>query len=51
MEDDGLILRHQYNEIPPRVEYELTELSKRLIIALQPLNEWGKEAQAARNNS
>lgn len=50
MEDDGLVLRHQYNEIPPRVEYELTELSKKLIVALQPISEWGKEAQAVRNN-
>ena len=46
LENDGLILRHQYNEIPPRVEYELTELSKRLIPALQPINEWGCEAEA-----
>ncbi|AJQ25669.1 winged helix-turn-helix transcriptional regulator [Pelosinus fermentans] len=43
LEDDKLIIRHQYNEIPPRVEYELSELSQKLIIVLQYLGEWGEE--------
>lgn len=43
LEEDGLILRHQYNEIPPRVEYELSELSQKLIVVLQSLSEWGHE--------
>jgi DNA-binding HxlR family transcriptional regulator len=43
LEEDGLIIRHQYNEIPPRVEYQLSELSKKLIVVLQSLGEWGGE--------
>jgi DNA-binding HxlR family transcriptional regulator len=49
LEDDGLIIRHQYNEIPPRVEYELSELSQKLIVAMKSLDEWGKIAQFAKN--
>ena len=37
-----IINRHQYNEIPPRVEYSLTDLGKSLIPALHLLGEWGK---------
>jgi DNA-binding HxlR family transcriptional regulator len=43
LEEDSLVIRHQYNEIPPRVEYELSELSQKLIVALQALGEWGNE--------
>lgn len=43
LEDDCLIIRHQYNEIPPRVEYKLSELSQKLIVVLQALGEWGDE--------
>jgi DNA-binding HxlR family transcriptional regulator len=46
LEADGLLIRHQYNEVPPRVEYELSELSQKLIVVLQSLNEWGSEAEA-----
>ena len=46
LEADGLILRRQYNEIPPRVEYELSELSRKLIVALHALDEWGCEAES-----
>ncbi|WP_077612476.1 winged helix-turn-helix transcriptional regulator [Clostridium sp. Marseille-P2415] len=43
LEQDQLIIRHQYNEIPPRVEYELSELSQKLITVLHTLGEWGYE--------
>lgn len=43
LEEDGLVIRNQYNEIPPKVEYELTEQSKKLIAVLQALGEWGNE--------
>lgn len=43
LEKDCLIIRHQYNEIPPRVEYELSELNEKLIVALEALDEWGNE--------
>ncbi|EHJ00520.1 transcriptional regulator, HxlR family [Clostridium sp. DL-VIII] len=44
LEEDRLIIRRQYNEIPPRVEYELSELSQKLIGVLQYLGKWGDEA-------
>lgn len=43
LEQDHLIIRHQYNEIPPRVEYELSELSQKLITVLHTLGEWAYE--------
>lgn len=51
LEEDGLIIRHQYNEIPPRVEYQLSELSKKLIVVLQSLGEWGGEVYQYKNLS
>lgn len=43
LKDDGLILREQYNEIPPRVEYSLTDLGKSLTPVIRELEKWGKE--------
>jgi len=43
LEADGLVIRRQYNEIPPRVEYELTELGQKLGYVLKELGEWGEE--------
>lgn len=50
LEVDGLVIRHQYNEIPPKVEYELSELSQKLVVVMQSLNEWGCEAESYKNN-
>ncbi|WP_151479343.1 winged helix-turn-helix transcriptional regulator [Streptomyces albicerus] len=41
MEADGVVHREVYGEVPPRVEYSLTELGKALNTALLPLGEWG----------
>ncbi len=41
LEKDGLLTRKQYNEIPPRVEYELTALGKSLSPVLNEMEKWG----------
>lgn len=41
LEEDGLILRHEFLEKPPRVEYELSERGKTLIPILQAMSDWG----------
>jgi len=50
LEADHIIIRKQYNEIPPRVEYSLTDLRKSLTPALNLLGEWGKCAYKLKNN-
>lgn len=41
LQDDGMVLRTQYNEIPPKVEYSLTEKGISVIPLLFEINEWG----------
>lgn len=41
METDGLLTRTVYAEVPPRVEYELTELGHSLQPVLDALSTWG----------
>ena len=41
LEADGLINRKEYPQIPPKVEYSMTELGLRLMPVLQSLCEWG----------
>jgi len=40
LEYDGLIIKTTYPEVPPRVEYELTNLGKELFPALDLLEKW-----------
>lgn len=46
MEEDGLVNRVQYNEIPPRVEYSLTELAVQLIPMIDMMSRWGSLVMA-----
>ena len=41
LETHGLVLRREFNAIPPHVEYSLTELGRALTPALDSLGEWG----------
>lgn len=43
LEDDGIIKRKIYAEIPPRVEYTLTEFGLTLSPIIQSMAEWGKQ--------
>ena len=40
LERDGLVTRTQFNEIPPRVEYDVTETAVTLIPVLETIAEW-----------
>jgi len=42
LESYGILCRKQYAEIPPRVEYSLTNRGEELIPALKALAHWGK---------
>lgn len=39
--EDGLVRREQFNEIPPRVEYTITDFGRSLNDVLKQMEEWG----------
>ncbi len=43
LESDGLIVRKAYNQIPPKVEYSLSELGQHFKPVLEALQVWGIE--------
>ncbi len=43
MEENGLLTRKVYAEVPPRVEYSLTELGQSLKPILDSMEQWGIE--------
>lgn len=43
MESDGIITRTVYPEVPPRVEYALSELGESMRPIIKSMEEWGLE--------
>lgn len=46
MEADGLIIRTVYAEVPPRVEYSLSELGETMRLILDAMEKWGNAYKA-----
>lgn len=43
LESEGLIIRREYQQIPPRVEYQLSEIGEKFRKVLAVLEVWGNE--------
>jgi DNA-binding HxlR family transcriptional regulator len=43
LEKDGIVYRHDYAEMPPKVDYSFTEYGKSLKPVLRMLCHWGEE--------
>ena len=42
LEADGVLTRHVFAEVPPRVEYELTDFGRTLGPILEQMQDWGR---------
>ncbi|MCE5287454.1 MAG: helix-turn-helix transcriptional regulator [Pelosinus sp.] len=49
LEAEELILRNEYHQVPPKVEYSLTEKGNTLIPILQLMAKWGDENRPITN--
>ena len=47
MEEDGIIIRTVYPEVPPRVEYSLSELGQSMKPILDSMAKWGNDYKAS----
>ncbi len=50
LEADGFILRHDFCEVPPRVEYTLTKLGESFLSVLDYMKDWGDENLSVTDN-
>lgn len=50
MEDTGLVFRQEYPQIPPKVEYSLTDKGKTLIPILELMCQWGRQNQSGQSS-
>ena len=50
MEKNGLVIRKVYAEVPPKVEYSLTDLGRSLKPILDAMRSWGEDYKASRNS-
>ena len=46
MIDDGLVYRHDYQEMPPKVEYGLTALGREMLPIIDALEDFGRYYQS-----
>ncbi|EKT62673.1 winged helix-turn-helix transcriptional regulator [Providencia burhodogranariea] len=46
LENDSLVIRNEYPQIPPKVEYSLSERGKSLIPVLDMMCEWGNDQRS-----
>ncbi|MBD5515433.1 MAG: helix-turn-helix transcriptional regulator [Lachnospiraceae bacterium] len=49
MEADGIIIRKVYAEVPPRVEYSLSELGESMHPILTAMEDWGNSYKSMKN--
>ena len=47
LEADGIVKRTVFPEVPPKVEYELTELAGRSHLCCSSMRDWGERLQAS----
>ena len=50
MEADGIVIRKAYAEVPPRVEYSLSELGESMRPILTAMETWGTSYQSLKSN-
>jgi DNA-binding HxlR family transcriptional regulator len=43
LESDGLVMRKEYQQVPPKVEYSLSEKGVTLLPIIGQMNDWGRE--------
>lgn len=51
LEADGLVIRNEYPQVPPKVEYSLSERGKSLMPVLDAMCNWGQKNQPASSKS
>jgi DNA-binding HxlR family transcriptional regulator len=51
LEADGVVIRHVYPEVPPKVEYELSEFGRTLVPVLLAMREWGETYRGFQRSS
>jgi DNA-binding HxlR family transcriptional regulator len=49
--EDEIIIRHSYHEVPPRVEYYLSEEGRKIIDVIDSMENWGAGYISKRMNS
>ena len=50
LEEDGLIERTMFAEVPPRVEYTVTDYGRSIMSVIGHIQKWGEEDLKEKNN-